>query len=132
MVADNGSELSPGQAAFRFLIELAALACWGIAGWQLVDGAARWILVVLLPGFAAFLWGAFRAPDDHSANGASPIPVPGLVRLLLELDVLLGAALVVALVWRPAVGGILAIAVVAHYASTPGRIRWLLAQRTVR
>ncbi len=131
MDVPNGSELSPAQAGFRFLIEMAALVCWGIVGWQLTDSAARWVLVGVLPLVAAAIWGLFRAPDDHSAGGASPVPVPGLVRLLLELDVLLGAAIVTAIVWRPAVGVVLGVAVLVHYAMTMPRVRWLLAQRRV-
>jgi hypothetical protein len=126
----NGSELTPFQSVFRFAIELTALVCWGISGWQIADGPFRWLLVVALPVVAAAIWGTFRAPDDHSANGQAPIAVPGVVRLCLELDVLLGAAIVTALVWSPTVGIALAVAVVAHYATTVPRIRWLLAQRT--
>lgn len=130
----NGSELSPAQGALRFAIELAALACWGIAGWQVTDSAVRWILTLALPLVAATLWAALRVPDDRSANGRAPVPVVGIVRLLIELDVLLGAAVVIAIVWRPGPGHVLGvalgIAVTAHYAATHRRVRWLLDQRT--
>ncbi len=127
--AHNGSELSPLQAGLRFVIEMVAIVCWGIVGWHVTDGAIRWVLVILLPLAAAFMWATLRAPDDHSANGRAPIPVPGIVRLLIELDLLLGAAIVTAIVWRPWVGIALAAAVVVHYLATLPRVRWLLAQR---
>ena len=126
---DNGSALAPAHAAVRFLIEIAALVCWGVAGWHVTGGAMRWVLVVALPVVAAVLWGTFRAPGDHSADGGAPVAVPGTVRLLIELDVLLGAALVVALTWRPVVGMVLAAVVLTHYATTVPRVRWLLRQR---
>lgn len=128
----HDSALSPFQAALRFAIELTALVCWAISGWRVAEGALAWILAIALPLVAATLWGTFRAPDDHSANGQAPIAVPGAVRLCLELDVLLGAALVTALVWSVPVGVALAIVVVFHYAATIGRIRWLLTQRVGR
>jgi hypothetical protein len=125
----NGSELSPLQAGLRFLIEIAAIVCWGIVGWQVTDGVVRWLLVIALPLAAAIMWGTLRAPGDHSANGQAPIPVPGIVRLAIELDLLLGAAIVTAIVWRPWVGIVLGAVVVVHYLATLPRIRWLLDQR---
>lgn len=121
------SRLSPGQAALRFLIELAALTAWGVAGWNMTDSVGRWLLAVGLPVAAGTIWATFRVPGDESAGGGAPVPVPGLVRLLIEFDVLLGAAVVVAVFWRVEAGLVLAAAVVAHYALTPRRVRWLLA-----
>ena len=132
MDSTDGSQLSPAHAAFRFLLEIAALVCWGIVGWQATDNPARWALVVGLPAVAAAAWGTFRAPGDHSAGGGAPIAVPGLVRLVLELGVLLGAAVLTAFVWRPAVGLTLGGAVVVHYLGTTARVRWLVAQRPDR
>jgi hypothetical protein len=126
----DDSVLSPFQAGLRFAIELTALVCWGAIGWQLGSGATRWLTSIGLILAAAIVWGTFRAPDDHSANGDAPVPVPGIVRLLIELDLLLGAAIVSAVLWRPFVGIVLGVAVVAHYAATTRRVRWLLAQRT--
>jgi len=124
----NDSELGPAQAGFRFVIEILAITSWAIVGWNITDGPLRFVLVVALPIVAATVWATFRAPGDHSAGGGAPIAVPGVVRLLLELDVLLGAAIAVALVWRWTFALALAVAVVAHYATTAPRVRWLLAQ----
>lgn len=126
----NGSELTAAQAALRVLLELGALIGWGVVGWRVTDAGVRWLLVAALPIAAAILWGLFRAPDDHSAGGESPVPVPGLVRLLIELGILLGAAVLVAVVWRPWIGVVLGAAVVFHYVATLGRVRWLLDQRS--
>lgn len=128
MTIVDDSHLGPVQAGFRFVLELAALAAWAIVGWQLVDGPARVVLAIVLPLVAAVLWGTFRAPGDHSAGGA-PVAVPGTVRLIIELDVLLGAAVAVALVANPPFGIVLGVAVLAHYVTTLPRVRWLLRQR---
>ena len=66
---------------------------------------------------------------DRSASGEAPVPVPGVVRLVIELDVLLGASILTAAVWRTGVGAALGAAVVLHYALTPRRVRWLLGRR---
>ncbi len=129
---DARSRLSPTQSALRFLIELGALAAWGIAGWHLTGGPARWPLAIGLPLAAAIVWGTFRVPGDESANGAAAVPVPGIARLTLELDVLLGAAIAVAVLWSGGgwvLGGVLAVAVASHYLATLPRVKWLIAQR---
>lgn len=130
MTDTDESGLTAAQAAFRFMLELLALASWAIVGWNLTDGAVRWAAVIVLPVVAAGAWGTFRAPGDHSAGGGAPVAVHGAVRLVLELGVLLGAAVAVALVWRWTFGVALAVAVLAHYAATMRRVRWLLQQRT--
>lgn len=68
----NGSELHPVNAAFRFLLEMAALVAWGVVGWHVVAGPGRWLSMVVLPLAAAVLWGTFRRPGDHSAGGGAP------------------------------------------------------------
>lgn len=124
------SALPGWSAAYRFLLEMAALIAWGVVGWRAIGGPARYVLAALLPIGAAILWGTFRVPDDESASGDAPIPVTGRARLVLELALLLGAGLAAAAVWRPVVGAVLAALVVVHYATTPRRVRWLLARRS--
>ncbi len=123
------SELAPAQAAFRFLIEVAAIVLWGVAGWHTTDAPARWILAVGLPLAGSAVWGTFRVPGDASASGEAPRAVSGAVRLTIELLLLLGAATASAMLWRPLPGIVLGVATTAHYAMTNARIRWLLAQR---
>lgn len=128
MTIVDDSHLGPAQAVFRFTLELAALAGWAMFGWHLADGPVRFVLAIVFPTLAATLWGTFRAPGDHSAGGA-PVTVPGPVRLVIELDVLLGAAVATAIVWNRTFGLVLGVAVVAHYATTMPRVRWLLERR---
>ena len=132
MSETSGSELPPVQAGFRFLLEVAALVGWGVIGWHAAGGVTRWFLVIALPVAAAVVWGTFRAPGDHSANGGAPVAVRGTVRLAIEFVVLLGAAVLSAIVWTPVPGLALGALIVIHYATSTARVQWLVAQRPVR
>jgi hypothetical protein len=86
---------------------------------------ARLLWTIGLPLVAAVLWGTFRVPDDP---GKAPVPVPGLVRLLLEA-VFFGAA-----TWALYAAGLgflsltFGIIVLLHYVVSYDRIAWLLKQ----
>ena len=129
---ESGPEVHPAQlradqAALRFGLEVAALIGWGMFGWSVFDGAARWIGVVALPFGAAAAWGLFRVPGDASASGNAPIAVDGRIRLAVELVVLIGAGAAVAAVGYVGFGVVLVVAAAIHYLTTRRRVRWLLA-----
>jgi hypothetical protein len=113
----------PINLALRFLLELVALFALGYWGWTQHAGVARILWTIGLPLVAAALWGTFRVPDDP---GKAPVPVPGLVRLLLE-GLFFGAA-----TWafyaadRGSWGLIFGAIVLVHYAVSYDRILWLL------
>lgn len=131
VIGGNDSALTPAQAGFRFLVELAALACWAVVGWEVGgDGFGR-VLAIGLPVVAASTWATFRVPGDLSAGQGGPIPVPGVVRLVIELDVLVLGAVFAIVVGQVVFGVAVLLAVVAHYLLTLRRVRWLLARRTV-
>jgi hypothetical protein len=111
--------------AFRFLLELAALSGMAIGAYALGTGASAWLLAVAVPLVAMVAWGTFRVPGDGSSSGEAPVAVPGIVRLLIELDVF---AVAVFLLWfaSPRAAILLAAAVVIHYAISLDRVRWLL------
>jgi hypothetical protein len=69
----------------RFLLELAALAILGWWGYRTGEGSlAKLGLAVGLPLVAGAVWGLFVAPK-------AALPVPGPVRLLLQIAIF-GAA----------------------------------------
>ena len=72
------------------------------------------------------IWGVFNVPGDPSRSGAAPVPVPGVVRLLLELAILVGGAFALWLSGYRAASIILAVLIVAHYLLSIDRIAWLL------
>lgn len=75
----------PLNLLVRFLLELAALGAFGYWGWQQAEGALAYLLAIGLPVLTAVLWVTFAVPEDPSRSGHAPVPVPGLLRLLLEL-----------------------------------------------
>jgi hypothetical protein len=120
----------PGwNLALRFGLELAALASLAFAGWRLADGPAAIVLAIALPLVAAVAWGVFTVPDDPSRGGGSPVPVPGPIRLALELLVLLGGAAALAVAGAPVAAAVFGALVVLHLAFSGRRLRWLLQRR---
>ncbi|MGI9667262.1 MAG: YrdB family protein [Acidimicrobiia bacterium] len=119
----------PANLAFRFALEIAALIAIAFGAYSLASGPFAWAIAVALPLVAAVAWGTFNVPGDRSRSGAAPVPVPGVVRLLIELDVFLAA---VFLLWfaAPVASIVLACCVVLHYALSIDRIRWLLSQNS--
>jgi len=106
--------------ALRFVLELCALAAMGRWGWT----KHAWVGIAV-PLVAISFWGVFNVPGDPSRSGQAPIPVPGMLRLLLEA-VLFGFA-----AWalgQPRASAIFAGMVLLHYALSLDRLRWLLAR----
>ena len=75
----------PVNLLLRFLLELCVLAVAGYWGWSVSEGFTRFLLLLGVPLLLAVVWGTFAVPSDPSRSGRAPIPVPGVVRLLIEL-----------------------------------------------
>jgi len=111
----------------RFLLEITALISLGMWGRSLSDGAVGIFLMILVPVTAAVLWGTFNVKGDPSRSGKAPVPVPGWVRLTLELVFFGGSA------WALSGMNVLAgfgfgMLVILHYLFSLDRIKWLLRQ----
>ncbi|MEV6558414.1 YrdB family protein [Nocardia sp. NPDC051756] len=118
--------LNPAMLAIRFLLELVAIASFGIYGWRAFDSPWKFLLVVLLPLVAAAAWGTFAVPDDPSRSGEAPVPVPGLIRLVVELAVLGGGAVAL---WAASLSRwalISVIVLVIYQALAYDRVLWLV------
>ena len=115
----------PINLIFRFLLEIVGLFSFGLWGWQ-ADQPFRWFLVVLLPIGVAVVWATLNIPDDPSRSGKAPVPVPGWLRLLLELLMFFGSAAIYYDVVAPLLGWIMVGAVIIHYAFSWDRVAWLL------
>ena len=113
--------------ALRFLLEIAAL--WGFALWFAQFGSGWTKFAIAAAGVIALaaVWSVFAVPDDPSRSGNAPIPVPGTVRLVLELAILFGGAAAFWLVGRDTVAIVVALLIILHYAAWPARIAWLLS-----
>jgi hypothetical protein len=114
--------------ALRFLLEIAALGGFGVLAWRLSDGWWRYLVVILVLLILMTLWGVFAVPDDPSRSGNAPIPVPGLVRLGLELVILLGGGVAFYFAGHGFAGIALMALVLLHYALSFDRLTWLLQQ----
>ncbi len=117
---------NPLNLALRFLLELAALACLAYWGWTQHTGALRFLLALGLPLLAAILWATFSVPGDRSRSGTAPVPVPGIVRLLLEALLFISAVWCLQDAGATTLAWIMGILLVAHYALSYDRIIWLL------
>lgn len=117
---------SPINLALRFALELAALISFGYWGWNASSGPVRFVLALGLPLIAAFLWGIFAVPHDPSRSGKAPIPVPGVMRLFLEFDFFVLAALAIADLGSWGLALAFGAVVILHYIASYDRVAWLL------
>ena len=116
----------PVNLAFRFVLEIAAFAALAVGGYAIGTGVFSWIFAIGLPVAAMAAWGTFNVPGDRSRSGEAPVPVPGVVRLLVEIDVF-GVAVIVVWFANPTFALALLVGVIIHYALSIDRIKWLLA-----
>ncbi|WP_245517184.1 MULTISPECIES: DUF2568 domain-containing protein [unclassified Mesorhizobium] len=112
----------------RFFLELAALLGLGIAGWGLSGEVWRWVAAPAVPLVAATLWGPFAVPNDPSRSGRAPVPIPGAVRLVLELVILFGGAVGFHAAGYKTTAIVVALLIVVSYAFSLDRLGWLLKQ----
>jgi hypothetical protein len=117
---------NPINLAVRFILELAALAALAYWGWTQHTGILRYLLTVGLPVLGAVLWGVFAVPGDRSRSGDAPVPVPGILRLLLELLLFGFAAWCLYDAGLVLLANIFGIIVLVHYIISYDRIIWLL------
>lgn len=116
----------PINLAFRFLLEIATYFALGYWGWDKQPGGLRLTWTIGLPLLAAVLWGTFAVPGDKSRSGKSPVPVPGALRLLLELIFFTAGCwalyVTLGLTWGIVLGSL----TVVHYILSYERVFWLL------
>ena len=115
----------PVNLTLRFLLELAALLALGIWGWQQSEGWLRFVLAIAVPVIVAAIWGTFNVPHDPSRSGAAPVPVPGILRLAIELALFLFATWALYDSGYTSLSWVLGLIVALHYIASYDRIRWL-------
>jgi hypothetical protein len=74
----------------------------------------------------AVAWGIFGVRGDTRGGGRAPVYVPGCVRLILELTILLGGGLALVAAGQIVPGIVFMALVLFHNLASFGRIRWLL------
>lgn len=118
----------PLNLAVRFLLEVAALVAIGYWGFDQHSGIWRFIFGIGGPVVAAALWATLAVPDDPSRSGRAPVPVPGVLRLLLELSLFGFAVWALYDAGSPILALILASITIVHYALSYDRVAWLIRQ----
>jgi ABC-type sugar transport system permease subunit len=119
----NAVTVGPNEV-LRFILEVVALSALGYAGWNLVEDAlVSVVLATALPLLGATVWAVFRVDGDPKV---APVPVPGVVRLCIEVDFFTTAVVLLAVVGQVAAAGLFAALLVGHYAWGHRRVRWLV------
>lgn len=119
----------PLNLAVRFLLEIAALVAIGYWGFSQHTDIWRLLLGIGLPVIAAAVWATFAVPDDPSRSGRAPVPVPGAVRLVLELSLFGFAVWALYDIGSPVLALILGSITILHYALSYDRVAWLVRQQ---
>lgn len=117
---------NPVNLILRFILELAALFALGYWGWTQHVGIWRYVWGMGLILVTAVIWGTFAVPDDPSRSGKAPVPVPGVIRLVIELAFFAAGTWAFFASDQPIWGFALAILTLIHYVLSYDRITWLL------
>jgi Protein of unknown function (DUF2568) len=118
--------MNMANAALRFALELAALGAMGRWGWTLSTSGLRYLTMLVIPAFAATLWGTFTVPLDPSRGKDGPVPIPGIVRLGLEAAFFGFAVWAVVSLGHTTLARVYGALIGAHYVLGQDRTRWLL------
>lgn len=118
--------IHPLNMTLRLFLEMGTLFAYGYWGWTQHDGIWRFIWALGLIIAAAVIWGTFAVPDDPSRSGKAPVPVPGIVRLILELVFFAAGVWAFYAAGRPIWGLTLGILTIIHYGISYDRNLWLL------
>lgn len=118
----------PVNLALRFVLELSALVAMGFWGWRQGDGGVRIALAVGIPLLAAAAWGTLAVPGDPSRSGSAPLPVPGILRLVIELAFFSFATWALFTIGAVRLSALLGVVVLLHYVASYDRLQWLLAR----
>jgi hypothetical protein len=117
--------LGLAQLTLRFAIEVTAF--FGIGA--IADAWGGHLIAIAVVVAFGTLWSLLNVKGDPSRSGAAPIPVPGAVRLVVELSALASGVAGYYLTKRFIVAAVLGALTLFHYAATWPRTRWLLQQR---
>ena len=98
----------------------------GFWGWKQGEGMLRFVLAFGIPIIAAAMWGVFAVPDDPCRSGSAPVPVPGMLRLALELIFFSFAAWALYSEGYTTASLIFGVVTLVHYALSYDRVYWLM------
>lgn len=115
----------PHNLALRFILEITALICIGIWGWNKSDGILKYVLAIGLPVLFAAIWGIFAVPGDPSRSGQTVIVTPGVIRLVIELGIFAAATWALYDQGNQKFSYVFGAVVIIHYIISYDRVGWL-------
>ena len=116
----------PANLLFRFLLEITVLVVVVVWSWRSIDGWLGFVLAFVFPFILALIWGIFAVPDDPSRSGKAPVPISGLLRLVLELMIFSFAVWCLNALGVPYLSVAFTLLVLLHYVISLDRVRWLI------
>ena len=117
------------QLALRFGLEVGALVALGDWAFHAAGaGPKGWLAGLGLPALAATAWATFAVPGDRSRSGRAPVPVPGWLRLTLELGLFAAAGAALGARHHTTALLVFLVALGVHHLVSPARHLWLLRQ----
>ena len=116
----------PFNLLFRFLLELAVLGVSAIWSWKSFEGWQGTVLAIVIPFVMAVIWGTFAVPNDPSRSGKAPVPIPGVLRLLLELLFFSFAVWCFYDLGLSGLAIVFVLMILLHYTLSGDRIRWMI------
>ncbi len=120
----------PINLMIRFLLELMALVSVGLWAWKNHEGTLQYVFG--LPILMMVVWGIFAVPEDPSRSGKSPIPVPGLIRLIIEFLFFGLADWALYDLEYTSLSYVFGGIVLLHYLVSYDRVLWLLKEKGLR
>lgn len=118
----------PANLAVRFLLEVSALLIMGLWGWHRRDDGFQILVALAIPLLCAVIWGTFAVPNDPTRSGSAPVPIPGMLRLALELGFFAFATWALYDLRFVKLTALFGTAVVLHSLLSYDRIEWLVGQ----
>ena len=119
---------NPINLAVRFFLELTALVAMSFWGWNQGEGILRFVLALGIPVIAVTIWVSFAVPNDPSRSGKAPVPVSGILRIMLELIFFSFATWTIYSAEATTLSWIFGIVIISHYSLSYDRLRWLIKQ----
>ena len=116
----------PINLAVRFVLELSALVAMGLWAWHQGVGITRYLFALVVPFIAVTVWGTFAVLGDPSRSGKAPVPVPGPLRLVLEVMFFGFATWSFFAAGATRLGWIFGVVALIHYAVSYDRLLWLI------
>lgn len=94
-----------------------------------VESPWNWIASIVFPVLAMAIWGILAVPNDKSRSSKAPVPISGVLRLVLEFGFFGFATWCFFSVDLAMWGSAFGVLVLLHYAVSLDRLKWLMNKK---